>query len=108
MSVPHCEPHHTKSVCIGVFLKDASIQVAARVGGHEIGHGCCPADAIGTAALLGYLADWPSPLRLAVAAAGTATLGLALTLGAPIGREVFLVSAQGAAPDLARYAERAI
>ncbi len=85
MSVPHCEPHHTKSVCIGVFLKDASIQVAARVGGHEIGHGCFPADAIGTAAL-----------------------GLALTLGAPIGREVFLVSAQGAAPDLARYAERAI
>ena len=41
----------------------------------------------------------------------TGFLGLALTLGAPHGREVFLVSAQTtacAAPDLARYAERAI
>jgi hypothetical protein len=50
-------------------------------------------------------------MRLAVATAGAAALGLALALGAPHGREVFLVSAQTtvcAAPDLARYAERAI
>ena len=49
-------------------------------------------------------------LRLAVATAGAAALGLALAVGAPHGREVFLVSAQAicAVSDLARYAERAI
>ena len=103
-------PTHTGTICIGVALVGEHIQVAARAGGRQIGHGLFPSTPLGTNALLGFLADWQSPMRLAVATAGAAALGLALTLGAPHGREVFLVSAQtvSAAPDLARYAERAI
>lgn len=95
-------------VCIGIALVGEAIQVAARAGGQEIARDRFPTDAVGTAALLGYLADWQTPLRLAVTTAGAAALGLALTLGAPRGREVFLVSAPATAPDLARYAERAL
>jgi len=95
-------------VCIGIALTGEAIQVAARAGGQEIGQSRFPADAIGTAALLGYLAHWQMPLRLAVATAGAAALGLALTLGTSQGREVFLVSNHSAATDLALYAERAI
>jgi len=97
-------------VCIGIALVGEDIRVAARAGGREIAHGSFPASPLGTTALLCYLVDWRTPLRLAVATAGTAALGLALAVGTPHGREVFLVSAQTvcAAPDLARYAERAI
>ena len=103
-------PSRTKKVCIGITLAGQDIQVTARAGGREIGCGRFPAGPLGTAALLVYLADWQAPLRLAVATAGTAALGLALAVGAVPGREVFLVTAQTAhaAPDLARYAERAI
>jgi hypothetical protein len=97
-------------VCIGIALVGEDIRVAARADGREIAHGSFPASPLGTAALLCYLADWQMPLKLAVATAGAAALGLALVVGAPHGREVYLVSAQAvsAAPDLARYAERAI
>lgn len=97
-------------VCIGIALVGEDIQVAARAGGREIAQGRFPANPLGTAALLTYLADWQMPLRLAVATAGVAALSLALSAGAPHGREVFLVSAQSvnAVSDLARYAERAI
>jgi hypothetical protein len=103
-------PSRREKVCIGIALAGEDIRVAARTGGREIAHGRFPANPLGTAALLCYLADWQVPLRLAVATAGTAALSLALAVGAPHGREVFLVSAQtvGAASDLARYAERAI
>jgi hypothetical protein len=90
----------------------ADIQVATRASGREIAHGRFPAGPLGTAALLSYLSDWQTPMRLAVATAGATALGLALALavGVPRGREVFLVSAQSisAVSDLARYAERAI
>jgi hypothetical protein len=97
-------------VCVGIALVGEDIRVAARVGGREIARDCFPASPLGTVALLGYLADWQAPLRLAVASAGAAAMGLALAAGAPHGREVFLVSTQtlSAASDLARYAERAI
>lgn len=103
-------PSRNNTVYIGIELVGEDIRVAARAGGREIAHGRFPANPVGTAALLCYLTDWQTPLRLAVATAGAAALGLALAIGAPHGREVFLVSAQivGAAPDLARYAERAI
>lgn len=106
---PAC-PSAEEKVCIGIALVGEDIQVATRAGGREIAQGRFPADPLGTAALLNYLTDWQTPLRLAVAAAGATALGLALTLGAPRGREVFLVSGHsiGAAADLARYAERAI
>lgn len=96
--------------CIGIALVGQDIRVAARAGGREIALGCFPAGPLGTAALLSYLAGWQMPLRLAVAAAGAAALGLALAVGAPHDREVFLVSALtvGTASDLARYAERAV
>lgn len=95
---------------VGIALVGADIQVAARTGGREIALGRFPADSLGTAALLSYLTDLQTPLRLAVATAGAAALGLALSVGAQPGREVFLVSAQtvAAVSDLARYAERAI
>jgi hypothetical protein len=91
-------------------LVGKEIQVAARAGGREIAHGRFPANSLGTTALLSYLADWQTPLRLAVATAGAAALGLALAIGAQHTREVFLVSGQAAhdASGLARYAERAI
>jgi hypothetical protein len=97
-------------VCIGIALVGEDIQVAARAGGREIGQGRFPANPLGMAALLNYLTDWQTPLRLAIATAGAAALGLALTVGAPRGREVFLVSAPSlhVVSDLARYAERAI
>jgi hypothetical protein len=100
----------TGNVCIGIVLAGDDIRVTARSGGREIGCGSFPAGPLGTAALLAYLTDWQVPLRLAVATAGTAALGVALAIGAVPGREVFLVTAQTAcaAPDLARYAERAI
>lgn len=103
-------PTCNDKVCIGIALVGEDIRVATRADGREIAHGSFPAGSLGTAALLCYLADWPTPLRLAVASAGAATLGLALAVGAPHDREVFLVSAQAhsAASDLARYAERAI
>lgn len=103
-------PSSRQEVCIGIALAGHDIRVTARSGGREIGCGSFPAGPLGTAALLLYLTDWQSPLRLAVATAGTAALGLALAVGAVPGREVFLVTAQTAcaAPDLARYAERAI
>ncbi|MBU2641443.1 MAG: hypothetical protein Q7U80_01065 [Thiobacillus sp.] len=105
------EPRSTvDKISIGLALVGEDIQVATRAGGREIAQGRFPASPMGTAALLNYLADWPTPLRLAVAAAGAASVSLALTVGAPHEREVFLVSAHthGAASDLARYAERAI
>jgi hypothetical protein len=97
-------------VCVGIALVGEDIRVAARVGGREIARDCFPASPLGTVALLGYLADLQAPLRLAVASAGAAAIGIAIAVGAPHGREVFLVSAQTicAASDLARYAERAI
>lgn len=103
-------PSSKEEVCIGIALAGEHIRVTARSGGREIGCGRFPAGPLGTAALLLYLTDWQAPLRLAVATAGTAALGLALAVGAVPGREVFLVTAQTAcaAPDLARYAERAI
>jgi hypothetical protein len=103
-------PTHNGPICIGIALDGDAIQVTARASGREIGHGRFPSTPLGTQALLGFLTYWQSPLRLAIATAGAAALGLALTLGAPHGREVFLVSAHtvSAAPDLARYAERAI
>jgi len=103
-------PSSRGKVCIGIALAGDDISVTARSGGREIGRGSFPAGPLGTAALLLYLTDWQAPLRLAVATAGTAALGLALAVGAVPGREVFLVTAQTAcaAPDLARYAERAI
>jgi hypothetical protein len=103
-------PAGNDKVCIGIALVGEDIRVAARADGCEIAQGSFPASPMGTAALLCYLTDWQAPLRLAVAAAGAAALGLALAVGAPHGREVFLVSAQTmhAASDLARYAERAI
>ena len=103
-------PSRREQVCIGIALAGKDIRVAARSGGREIGCGRFPASPLGTAALLLYLTDWQVPLRLAVATAGTAALGLALAVGATPGREVFLVTAYTAcaAPDLARYAERAI
>jgi hypothetical protein len=106
---PTC-PSTEEKVCLGIALVGKDIQVAARAGGREIAQGRFPADSLGTAALLNYLTDWQAPMRLAVATAGAAALGLALALGAPRGREVFLVSAQtfSAVSDLARYAERAI
>ncbi|MDR3393674.1 MAG: hypothetical protein P4L70_01600 [Parasulfuritortus sp.] len=107
---PPSYPSTEDTVCIGIALVGEVIQIAARAGGREIGQGRFPANSLGTAALLNYLTDWQTPLRLAVATAGAAALGLALTVGAPRGREVFLVSAQSmhAVSDLARYAERAI
>jgi len=106
---PSC-PSTEDKVCIGIALVGEDIQVAARAGGREVARGSFPAGPLGTTALLSYLADWQSPLRLAVATAGAAALGLALAVGAPYGREVFLVSAQTvcAVSDLACYAERAI
>ena len=104
-------PTRDDKVCIGIALVGDDIRVAARAGGREIGQGRFPANPLGTAALLNYLTDWQTPLRLAVATAGAAALGLALAVGAPHGREVFLVSAQTSihvVSELARYAERAI
>ncbi len=103
-------PSSQDKVCIGIALIGEDIRVAARAGGREVAHGSFPASPLGTVALLSYLTDWQTPLRLAVATAGVAALGLALSVGAQPDREVFLVSAQTAhaAPDLARYAERAI
>ena len=105
-------PSSSDKVCIGIALVGKDIRVAARTGGREIAHGSFPTSPLGTAALLCYLADWQAPLRLAVATAGAAALGLglALAVGAPHGREVFLVSTLTvhAESDLARYAERAI
>jgi len=107
---PPTSPSKEGTVCIGIALVGQDIQVAARSGGQEIAHGHFPADSLGTAALLSYLTDWQTPLRLAIATAGAAALGLALTIGVPRGREVFLVAAQSmhSVSDLARYAERAI
>jgi hypothetical protein len=106
---PTCRSTDDK-ISIGLALVGEDIQVAARAGGREIAQGRFPASPMGTAALLNYLTDWQTPLRLAVATAGAAAVSLALTVGAPHNREVFLVSAHthSAASDLARYAERAI
>jgi hypothetical protein len=106
---PTCRSTDDK-ISIGLALVGEDIQVAARAGGREIAQGRFPASQIGTAALLNYLTDWQTPLRLAVATAGAAAVSLALSVGAPHNREVFLVSAHthSAASDLARYAERAI
>lgn len=103
-------PAYNGKICIGIALVGEDIRVAARADGHEVAHGSFPASSLGTAALLCYLTDWQAPLRLAVATAGAAALGLALAVGASHDREVFLVSAQAhsAASDLARYAEHAI
>lgn len=104
-------PTRDDKVCIGIALVGEHIRVAARAGGREIGQGRFPANPLGTASLLNYLTDWQTPLRLAVATAGAAALGLALAGGAPHGREVFLASSQTsphAVSELARYAERAI
>ncbi|MEW5769128.1 MAG: hypothetical protein AB1831_02070 [Pseudomonadota bacterium] len=101
-------PTRETPVCIGIAFTGDAIQVAARAGGQEIGQGRFPANTLGTAALLGYLAGWQTPLRLAVATASAAALGLALAVGTVPDREVFLVSATQTVSDLARYAERAI
>lgn len=73
-------------ICIGIALVGEVIQVATRASGCEIAHGRFPASSLGTAALLSYLSDWQTPMRLALATAGTTALGLALAVGAPHGR----------------------
>ena len=103
-------PSSNGKICIGIALVGEDIRVTARANGREVAHGSFPASPLGTAALLSYLTDWQAPMRLAVATVGAAAISLALAIGAPHDREVFLVSAQAhsAASDLARYAERAI
>jgi hypothetical protein len=97
-------------VYVGIALVGQDIQLAVRAGGREVVQGSFPAGALGRAALLIYLTDLQTPLRLAVAGVGAAALTLALAVGAQHDREVYLVSghAPPAVADLARYAQRAI
>ena len=76
---------------IGITLCDGVFRVDTRRTGKSPAKVSFPSDERGTEMLKRYIASMREPVRLAIVVSA-ATIGLALALGEPPEREVFLVS----------------
>lgn len=94
---------------IGIALHNGMFGVDTRRAGQNPAIASFPADERGIESLKRYVASMSGPVRLAIAISA-ATIGLALALGEPPEREVFLVSPLRAdqAAALANFAARPV
>jgi hypothetical protein len=94
---------------IGIALNHGIFRVVVRRKGQNPENVSFPSDERGTEMLKRYVAGMREPVRLAIAV-GAATIGIALALGEPPEREVFLVSARVADQPsaLASFAARQV
>ena len=76
---------------IGITLNNGVFRVDARRADRNPANISFPSDEKGTEMLKRYVADLRGPVRLAIAISA-ATTGIALALGEPPEREIFLVS----------------
>lgn len=76
---------------VGITLNDGLFRVATRRTGRSPARISFPSDERGIEMLKRYVANIHEPVRLAVAVSA-ATIGIALALGEPPEREIFLVS----------------
>jgi len=76
---------------IGITLNNGIFHVDTRRADRTPASISFPSDERGTEMLKRYVADLRGPVRLAIAISA-ATIGIALSLGEPSGREIFLVS----------------
>lgn len=76
---------------LGITLNNGIFHVDERRANRNPASISFPSDERGTEMLKRYVADLRGPVRLAIAISA-ATIGIALTLGEPPEREVFLVS----------------
>lgn len=83
---------------VGISLDQGMFCVAARCAGQHLPVLQFPADPIGVESLKHHIANIGGPVRLAMAIS-VATIGIALSLGAQLQREVLLV-----APRIANHA----
>jgi hypothetical protein len=77
---------------VGIVLSGGVFHVDTRRTGRNPASVSFPSDERGTEMLKRYIAGMSEPVRLAIVVSA-ATIGLALALGEPPEREVFLVSA---------------
>lgn len=103
------EPPVKPMAYIGIALNDGVFHVDARRTGRSPARVSFPSDARGTEMLKRYVASMREPVRLAIAVSA-ATIGIALALGEPPEREVFLVSPLVAdqPSELASFAARPV
>lgn len=94
---------------IGVDIHNGIFHVLVRRMGQNPASVSFPSDERGTEMLKRYVANIPEPVKLAIAVSA-ATLGIALALGEPPEREVFLVFPLVAdqAAALANFAARPV
>ena len=94
---------------IGVAIDGGVFHVLVRRTGKNPASVSFPSDERGTEMLKGYVANMRGPVRLAIAVTA-ATIGIALALGEPPEREIFLVSPLVADQPsaLASFAARAV
>ena len=94
---------------IGITLNDGIFRVMVLRKGQHPESVSFPSDERGTEMLKRYVAGMREPVRLAIAV-GVATIGIALALGEPPEREVFLVAARVAdqPSTLASFAARPV
>jgi hypothetical protein len=94
---------------IGIALNNGMFCVDTRCAGQNQASASFPSDERGTEMLKRYVASMREPGRLAIAVSA-ATIGLALALGEPLEREVFLVSPRVAdqASALVSFAARSV
>lgn len=78
---------------IGITLNHGVFRVIVKRKGQTQASVCFPSDEQGVEMLKRYVAGMREPVRLAIAV-GAATIGIALALGEPPEREVFLVSSR--------------
>ena len=94
---------------IGVAIDNGIFHVLVRRTGRNPASATFPSDERGTEMLKRYVASIREPVRLAIVVSA-ATISIALALGEPPEREVFLVSPRVAdqASALATYAARSV
>lgn len=94
---------------VGIALNNGLFRVDTRRAGQNTASVSFPSDERGTEMLKRYVANMREPVRLAIAVSA-ATIGIALALGEPPEREVFLVSPLVAdqASALAIFAARSV
>jgi hypothetical protein len=107
--VSETEPIVKSTTYVGIALNNGMFRVDTRRAGQNPASVSFPSDERGTEMLKRYVANMREPVRLAIAISA-ATIGIALALGEPPEREVFLVSPWVAdqASALATYAARSV
>jgi hypothetical protein len=95
-------------LCLGIRSGNEILEIAAMESGRPFMTVNFPATGMGLEAIKGFLASHGNPAKLAVS--GVAAISVALSLGAGLHSEVYIVSSSVADHPvaLAQYAERSI